>query len=749
MPIKTKEEMFGDGAGFGPAVPYSTTNAPGTGAGNRGIDFGEQLTASIANRTHYALALNDEDLNDRIAEFETDGLDAAYRGGATATAGIGRVVTLDDAAIETQSALAALYAADPLNTHFRANAEGDTALGSLGFEFKADGDPTEIISGSDFAGFLDRRAYSSPAAGFASSFGVGEAALLNPGGASATTVRLTTGGSVFWTAAAGPTPPAGNYTDLLLGVDMVEISGSTGHDGVYFVSALGSAGTDVQLVDLLGNAPTFTADDACTITVYRPRFATFGSAVGAASLSNLMIPNRLGDAALALTAGSDVLSDQHMLDFLVTNEDGSLSEASFFDQYGRWNFGLTNDALPYRYSTVDENLSLYEGGAYATHVDRTGAGSTDAHFGHIVRSNDAAPSGRLDFTSLQLVEFAGTNLDGSVPFSFNANSPTNGELDVSGASMGGDWRDYLIGHVTLCEITSPDGHEGFYWVRSTDTGPDVIRVQNLNGTTTSAFPTSGAGTMRFFYPSYVGSRAQAVGISPVDVAGGTISPGTVLTAPLEQDGVALVLAAPDISGEERALIKGFTQDTGTTANPVEVFRLDPDGTVVSRAEYEYEIARSRTIQIALVGGTPIYTGAADSTWLTLFTGGIVSQVDDCLMVFDLKQYLPSGAQIVDIRAIVDPGAARATVGDRTKIDFFSHTPDFATPAAGSNTTIATDTDDGTATIQRLEMTSLLTTLDFSTTSYFVALKAGNDGGSNNDTFWGLEITFYDPGPRND
>lgn len=81
MPFKSAAEMFGDGGGFGPAVPYSTSNPPGTSAGNRGIQFGEQLTAAIANRTSYALAENTDDLNTRLSVFETGGLDAAYEAG--------------------------------------------------------------------------------------------------------------------------------------------------------------------------------------------------------------------------------------------------------------------------------------------------------------------------------------------------------------------------------------------------------------------------------------------------------------------------------------------------------------------------------------------------------------------------------------------------------------------------------------------------------------------------------------------
>jgi len=100
MAIKRKEEMFGDGGGFGPAVPVDTSNPPGHSAGNRGIAFGEAVTAAGANRSSYALAVNDEDLEDRLLEFETSGLDAAYRLGAANVAGGGRVIDVDGGSVD-------------------------------------------------------------------------------------------------------------------------------------------------------------------------------------------------------------------------------------------------------------------------------------------------------------------------------------------------------------------------------------------------------------------------------------------------------------------------------------------------------------------------------------------------------------------------------------------------------------------------------------------------------------------------
>jgi hypothetical protein len=107
MSFKSKEELFGDDAGFGDRVPVDETGPVGHGASNRGIARDEPASAEVANRSHYALALNDENLNDRILEFETSGLDAAYRLGAVATPGGGRVITADGGPVEIQGSGAA------------------------------------------------------------------------------------------------------------------------------------------------------------------------------------------------------------------------------------------------------------------------------------------------------------------------------------------------------------------------------------------------------------------------------------------------------------------------------------------------------------------------------------------------------------------------------------------------------------------------------------------------------------------
>jgi hypothetical protein len=261
MPFKTKEEMFGDGGGFGAAVPYSVTNPPGTGAGNRGTQFGEQLTAAIANRAPYALAVNDEDLNARLAAFEVGGLDAAYDNGAVGPAGGGRQINRDSGAIETLSTKVTTYD-DISNAHFRANAMGNTTRGGGGFEFVGKG---RGAGGDALYGFMDRRRLALSTGG--SNFGEGVAALLNPGGAGGTQVSLNAG-SVHTAGATG----------LVLGFDLVEISGTAGgtYDGLYIVNTL-VVGQNARcnVIHLDGTSPSFPANTAAVVDFFRPTFGSF------------------------------------------------------------------------------------------------------------------------------------------------------------------------------------------------------------------------------------------------------------------------------------------------------------------------------------------------------------------------------------------------------------------------------------------------------------------------------------------
>lgn len=475
MTFKTAAEMFGDGGGFGPAVPYDTSNPPGTSAGNRGIQFGEQLTAAIANRTHYALALNDEDLNTRLVSFETDGLDAAYRLGTVALAGGGRLITLDGGAVETQSAKGA---ADPLDdvsdAHFRADASSDTVDGTIGFEFKG---RNISAGGSPRYGFLDRRGTSFNTS--RTVIGYPHAGTLNLAGVGTTRLTLSSGQTTN-----------GSSTDLILGLDLVEIisSVSGNHLGLYVVMTLPTS-TSMTLAHLNGTNPSFTASDVVSFRVYRPAL----SSAGPYSTSATLVPRGVCIAGVP----TDVLTDA-ALTLVPGSRDGV--ETTGVDGVGY--------ALKVRQvngnGTLFDIISISADGSYRVSASSINVSSARRLAGtefanpsfHAIHATTSEPY-EVGFVASRNNE-NGTNYYGMLALEQALASdtfvfPASGTGSGTGIDVNGSNRQVSRGQ--LIEILTPSAQAGIYV--ATDVVNDRVVLRHLSGVAVSGFPTDGsAGTYR-------------------------------------------------------------------------------------------------------------------------------------------------------------------------------------------------------------------------------------------------------------
>lgn len=602
MAIKTKEEMFGDGGGFGPAVPFSTTNPPGTSAGNRGIQFGEQLTAAIANRTHYALALNDEDLNARLASFEVGGLNGAYDNGTVGPSGGGRDITKDAGAVETVSSVGAM-SGDTVrdNAHFRANALGDTAGGSVGFDFLARRVGASGQSGFDaIAGLLDRRVFAK-ATGL-TQLTNSNVATLNPGGALATTVRLS----------AGQFHSGGN-TDLARGYDLVQISGTAGSDGLYIFSNVGGLTTDAILETLDGGAPAFVANEPCTITVYRIRFGTFGSFTNRTRLSAAVAVG-MPDAATAL----DILAGRNQSDtsgggsqlamrVMRKGNDGLTTESLVIDYLGRVEqLLLQSDII----DEVDRNTRLGPYYTWKSYSTTTGAG-----VGHVLAGYSINTNRRYDFLSLMPFDPPGiapaiTPLTG-VTMTFTANSPITGEL-LFNAPQHVNLASYLFGVGMFVEISGASTADGLYYVAEhVVTGNQGFLLRKANGAVPAHFPAAGTCTLNAVYAaSGIGRKVgfdNAVGISG---SGATVTAYNVLSGGGELDSAALAMFMPSrtIGGGNRAFIKMFTSAPGFGDNFAEAVSIDADGDIRTLGSVESQSTVSATGTITSSGGSVIANG---------------------------------------------------------------------------------------------------------------------------------------------
>jgi hypothetical protein len=122
---------------------------------------------------------------------------------------------------------------------------------------------------------------------------------------------------------------------------------------------------------------------------------------------------------------------------------------------------------------------------------------------------------------------------------------------------------------------------------------------------------------------------------------------------------------------------------------------------------------------------------------------MTSQANNANMIFPLN--LPSGSIVTQIRCLWDPGATGRT--NKLRAQFF-RSDTFDTSLDAFAPSIATVTQTETTSPEIRSMTGLSETIDRSTRSYFVDITSGEDGSTNFDRVYSIEVTYSDPGPRN-
>ena len=267
MPTKRSDQLFGDDGANGPRAPIGRDPAPGFGIHNRAVAYGEDLTSFTANKMTYALALNDDDLDFRLSVFEEGGLDGVYRLGARNIAGGGRRIRLNGGAVEGWTELGDSYATDVANAVFRANTLSDTKDGSVAFDAASRG----TSPGAAAYSLLDRRALvlETPATTFEDM----QLAVLNQNNQAPDSITLLGRGRF--------TQFAGDATDVLLGIDLIEVIAGL-HRGLYVVTRLLSTHR-AQLIGLGGKVPIFGSDTEVLTRLFRPVVAIGGRSGGGPS----------------------------------------------------------------------------------------------------------------------------------------------------------------------------------------------------------------------------------------------------------------------------------------------------------------------------------------------------------------------------------------------------------------------------------------------------------------------------------
>lgn len=115
---------------------------------------------------------------------------------------------------------------------------------------------------------------------------------------------------------------------------------------------------------------------------------------------------------------------------------------------------------------------------------------------------------------------------------------------------------------------------------------------------------------------------------------------------------------------------------------------------------------------------------------------------------EISRFIPGGATITGVRALVKPGAARAVKttasGDngRMWIGLLSYAPNYSS-SPGSPSYVATEEDDGTTNAQAISLGTLSFGLVRSSTTLQLLIWGGDDAGTNLDRVYGVEVTFTD------
>ncbi len=131
---------------------------------------------------------------------------------------------------------------------------------------------------------------------------------------------------------------------------------------------------------------------------------------------------------------------------------------------------------------------------------------------------------------------------------------------------------------------------------------------------------------------------------------------------------------------------------------------------------------------------------------------VISAADSTDVTFHLP--LPHGAVVSKVEARIKPGAARATVGDRMLLQVASRDLDWSSGSVPAGAVIigTDDRDDGTASIQTLEVGSLSVVIDNigdASKKLFAIVTSGNTGSTQIDVLHEIRVTYTDayPGQR--
>lgn len=140
-------------------------------------------------------------------------------------------------------------------------------------------------------------------------------------------------------------------------------------------------------------------------------------------------------------------------------------------------------------------------------------------------------------------------------------------------------------------------------------------------------------------------------------------------------------------------------------------------------------------------------GASTSAWFSTDVLKLISNANLAEAHLDITDHLPTGNTLLSVGVMVKPAVNRAS-GLRMVATLFT-VDDLATfPAALSSTVIAAAVQStGVNVNQFINLIPAATLINRGSKRVVVLLKAGSDGGSNQDHFFGVRLGYNEPGPR--
>jgi hypothetical protein len=289
--VRRSAELFGDNGAHGPRAPIDEAPAYGLGyaSTNRAVGQNEQLTSRAHNRAGYALALNTDDLDDRLLAFESGGLDTVYRLGLQNVAGGGRVVHVDGGAVELQ-ATAPNAEQSRSNALLRANLLGATTDTVVGVDIVSrQGGTTDPGAGIAAAGLLERRLITMDTA--RTSVTRDMACTLNSTGGSGRLLTLNDPPRHFSEAGTGLSDLGGQL--------LAEVT-SGPHRGLYLAALDGEQSLNLSRLD--GSDPSFAHNAQGAVSLY---VATLITRKAGLALSGIDAPEPGGSLLALYARGND------------------------------------------------------------------------------------------------------------------------------------------------------------------------------------------------------------------------------------------------------------------------------------------------------------------------------------------------------------------------------------------------------------------------------------------------------------